>query len=134
MSVNVRVRLNSVSEIIRRHGLHRDGRVTEFLRDTIYRLYQPYVPRDDGNLYRQVQFPNKNSIKHTVPYAHYMYHGKLWLAQNGSSWARFGERKVETGTSLKYHIARTGAKWDKLMLQRRKNDLIRDVENYIKGG
>ena len=39
-----------------------------------------------------------------------------------------------TNKDLKYHTSGTGARWEQLMLQRRKNDLIRDVENYIKRG
>lgn len=56
------------------------------------------------------------------------------LAKNGSSWAKKGEKKFYTNKKLKYHTSGTGAKWEKLMLQRRKNDLINDVENYIKSG
>ena len=56
------------------------------------------------------------------------------IAKNGSSWAKKGEKKFYTNKKLKYHTPGTGAKWDKLMLQRRKNDLIKDTENYIKSG
>ena len=56
------------------------------------------------------------------------------LAKNGSAWAKLGEKKVNTSKNLKYHTSGTGPKWDKLMMQRRKNDLVKDVENYIKTG
>ena len=56
------------------------------------------------------------------------------LAKNGSSWAKKGEKKFYTNKKLKYHTSGTGPKWEKLMLQSRKNDLINDVENYIKSG
>ena len=77
MQFDIKVKMNSASKIIKDHGLNDDGNVTRFLRDTIYRLYEPYVPRDQGNLYRQVTYPNNHSIKHTVPYARYLYKGKL---------------------------------------------------------
>ena len=73
MQFDIKVKMNSASKIIKDHGLNDDGNVTRFLRDTIYRLYEPYVPRDQGNLYRQVTYPNNHSIKHTVPYARYLY-------------------------------------------------------------
>ena len=56
------------------------------------------------------------------------------LAKNGSAWAKLGEKKVNTSKNLKYHTSGTGAKWNELMMQRRKNDLVKDVENYIKNG
>lgn len=89
-------------------------------------------------------YPNKHSIKYTSPYAHYMYMGKLYISptlgvsgiplKNDKWWSPKGEKKIPTNKKLKYHTSGTGAKWDKLMLQRRKNDLIKDVENYIKNG
>ena len=65
MDLKVKIKFNSLNKIIKDHGLDKDGRVTEYLRDTVYRLYKPYVPRENGNLHRQVTFPNKHSIKHT---------------------------------------------------------------------
>ena len=79
-------------------------------------------------------YPSNHEIKYTSPYAHYQYTGKLMLAKNGSSWAKLGEKKFYTNKKLKYHTSGTGAKWNELMLQRRKNDLVKDIDNYIKTG
>lgn len=130
----VKVRINSVNKILRDHGLNKDGRVVRFLRDDADRLMNPFVPLDNGMLRRNKTYPKNNEIKYTSPYAKYQYHGKLMLAKNSSAWAKLGEKKVLTSKNLKYHTSGTGPKWDKLMLQRRKNDLIKDVENYIKSG
>ena len=35
---------------------------------------------------------------------------------------------------MKYHTSGTGPKWDKLMMQRRRNDVIRDLQNFIDRG
>lgn len=131
---NVKVRMKSTNKIIKDHGLDNEGKVTRFLRDNADRLMNPFVPMDNGMLRRNKTYPNNHSIKYISPYAHYLYTGKLMLTKSGSSWAKKGEKKVYTGRSLKYHTSGTGAKWDKLMMQRRKNDLIKDVENYIKSG
>lgn len=56
------------------------------------------------------------------------------VAENGSAWAKKGEKKHYSGKDLKYHTSGTGPKWEQLMMQRRKNDLVKDVENYIKNG
>lgn len=120
--------------MLRAIGLDKDGKVTKFLRDDLDRLMNSYIPFDTGMLRRNKTYPNNNSIKYISPYAKYLYYGKLMLAKSGSSWAKLGEKKVSTNKELKYHTSGTGPKWDKLMLQRRKNDLVKDVENYIKQG
>ena len=130
----VKVRINSVNKILKDHGLNKDGRIVRFLRDDADRLMNPFVPMDNGMLRRNKTYPKNNEIKYTSPYAKYQYYGKLMLAKTGSAWAKLGEKKVLTSKNLKYHTSGTGPKWDKLMLQRRKNDLIKDVENYIKSG
>ena len=130
----VKIRMNSTNKILKDHGLNKDGRVTRFLRDDADRLMNPFVPMDNGMLRRNKTYPKNNEIKYTSPYAKYQYYGKLMLTKNGASWAKLGEKKVLTSKNLKYHTSGTGPKWNKLMLQRRKNDLIKDVENYIKTG
>ena len=135
MKINVKLKMNSVNKIIKDHGLDKNGRVVRHLRDTADRLMMPYIPGGaDGQLAKLKTYPSNHEIKYTSPYAKYQYYGKLMLAKNGSAWAKLGEKKVLTSKNLKYHTSGTGAKWDKLMMQRRKNDLIKDVENYIKTG
>ena len=130
----VKVKMNSTNKILKDHGLDQDGRAINFLRDDADRLMNPYIPMDNGMLRRNKAYPSNHEIKYISPYAKYQYYGKLMLAKNGSSWAKLGEKKVVTSKNLKYHTSGTGAHWDKLMLQRHKNDLIKDVENYIKSG
>lgn len=131
---SVKVKINKTSQILKDHGLNEDGRVNRFMRDNADRLMNPFVPMDNGMLRRNKAYPNNHSIKYNSPYAKYQYYGKLMLTKSGSSWAKKGEKKFETGKKLKYHTSGTGAKWDKLMMQRRKNDLVKDVEKYIKNG
>jgi len=94
----------------------------------------PYIPMDNGILRRNKSYPSNHEIKYISPYAKYQYYGKLMLAKNGSSWAKKGEKKVLTSRNLKYHTFGTGPKWNELMMQRNKNTLIKDVENFIKIG
>lgn len=135
MKLNVKVKMNPVNKIIKDHGLDKDGRVVRHLRDTADRLMMPYIPGGaGGQLAKLKTYPSNHEIKYTSPYAHYQYTGKAMVAENGSAWAKKGEKKHYSGKKLKYHTSGTGAKWDKLMMQRRKNDLVKDVENYIKSG
>ena len=130
----VKVKMNSTNKILKDHGLDQDGRAIRFLRDDADRLMNPYIPMQNGMLRRNKTYPSNHEIKYVSHYAKYQYYGKLMLTKNGSSWAKKGEKKVETNKSLKYHTSGTGPKWDKLMLQRNKNTLTKDVENYIKSG
>ena len=45
MKMNVKVKMNPVSRIIKDHGLDKNGRVVRHLRDTADRLMMPYIPR-----------------------------------------------------------------------------------------
>ena len=135
MKLNVKVKMNPVNKIIKDHGLDKDGRVVRHLRDTADRLMMPYIPGGaGGQLAKLKTYPSNHEIKYTSPYAHYQYTGKAMVAENGSAWAKKGEKKHYSGKKLKYHTSGTGPKWNELMMQRRKNDLVKDVENYIKSG
>lgn len=132
---NVKVKINSRNKIIKDHGLDSNGRVIRFMRDEGDRLMAPFVPGGAGGTLEKLKtYPDNKTIKYTSPYSHYQYTGKLMLAKNGSSWAKKGEKKYYTNKKLKYHTSGTGAHWDKLMMQRRKKDLTKDVENFIKSG
>mgnify|MGYP001155309013 FL=1 len=130
----VKVKMNSTNKILKDHGLDQDGRAIRFLRDDADRLMNPYIPMDNGMLRRNKSYPSNHEIKYISPYAKYQYYRKLMLAKNGSSWAKKGEKKVLTSRNLKYHTSGTGPKWNELMMQRNKNTLIKDVENFIKIG
>lgn len=141
---NIKVKINSTNKILKDYGLEQDGRAIRFLRDEADRLMIPYIPMQNGMLRRNKTYPNNHSIKYTSPYAKYQYYGKMYISpklgvsgialKSGRLWSPKGEKKIATSKNLTYHTSGTGPKWDKLMMQRRKNDLIKDVENYIKTG
>ena len=132
---NVKVKINKTSKIIKDHKLDKNGKVVSYLRTKADALMTPFVPGGAGGMLAKLKtYPNNYSIKYTSPYAHYQYTGKLMLAKNGSSWAKKGEKKYYTSKKLKYHTSGTGDHWDKMMMQRRGKELVKDVENYIKTG
>lgn len=130
--LNIIVNMNSEKKIQERLHIEDDGSAVEFLRDDVYRLYQPYVPRVGGDLYRLVSYPNKHTIRHNSPYSHYQYKGILYLTKSGSSWAKKGEKKFATGIKLKHSVG--GPEWDKRMMTNRRNEVEKDLENFIKKG
>lgn len=145
MKLNVKVKMNPVNKILKDHGLDKDGRAVRYLRDTADRLMMPFIPGGaGGQLARQKTYPSNHELKYTSPHAQYQYHGKMYISpklgvsgillKSDRWWSPKGEKKTPTSKKLKNHTSGTGPKWDKLMLQRRKDDLVKDVENYIKSG
>lgn len=131
MKLDIKVKMNNTNKIIKDHGLDENGRVTEFLRDDVYRLYEPYVPRENGNLYRQVTFPNSHSIKHISPCSHYHYKGKKAI---GASRPK-GVKRTISNEDMKYQGApKRGPEWEKRMMNDRGKEVCKDVENFIKNG
>ena len=118
ISVKVNVRIDG-NEIIRRWSdLLKDEQTMLMVHQALERYCYPYVPMQEGNLFQQVEITSK-SVKYTQPYAHYQYTGELYLAANGSSWAKKDEKKYPSGLPLVYskekHPKAT-KEWDKAMM------------------
>ncbi len=121
------IKMNSASKIIKDHGLDENGGVTEFLRNEVDRLSNPYIPMRSGYLKdASKSYPDNHSIKYNSPYARYQYYGKVMVGK---------PPKKVTNTDLSYNGApKRGARWEKRMMQDRKNDICKRVEEYIKSG
>lgn len=141
---NAKVNINEPMRIISAHGLDENGRAVAFLRDTVDRFCNPFIPFDRGNLRRHKTYPNNYSIKYISPYAKYHFYGKKYISpklgvsgvilKNGRWWSPKGEKKIATNEDLSYHTPGTGPHWDRLMMQRRGNDVTKDLQNFIKRG
>ena len=105
--------MNNTNKIIKDHGLDENGGVTQFLRDTVDRFCDPYIPMDRGTLKNTKVYPNNHSIKYVSPYARYMYKGKSFNFQGAP---------------------KRGAEWDKRMMNDHRREIIKDVQKFIKSG
>lgn len=129
----INTHMNEYKTIENKLHIQDDGKAVEFLRDDVYRLSQPYVPQGSTKgLNRLHDFPNAHTIHYSSPYAHYQYIGELYIAKNGSSWAKKGEKKFPSGKQMHHTIG--GPQWDKKMMNDRRNDIVKDLENFIKKG
>ena len=92
-----------------------------------------FVPFGDGNLSQDVTITDE-AVTYNRNYAHYMYEGELYLAPNGSAWAKKGEKKNPTGKPLNYskdvHPLAT-SKWDRAMAVAKGQQIAEDIQNYI---
>lgn len=127
----VTVSMNSNKQIEKRLGIQDDGEAVKFLRDDVYRLYEPYVPREAGGLYRQVSYPDNHTIKHNEPYSHYHHKGKK---AKGPSRPK-GVKRTISNEDMKYQGApKRGPEWEKRMMNDRGKEVETDLENFIKNG
>ena len=62
-----------------------------------------FVPHDKGKLEKATIVNNGRRIIYSTPYARFLWHGKLMLAPNGSSWAKRGEKKHVVNKDLKFN-------------------------------
>lgn len=144
-NIDVKVKINTVNKILKDHGLDEDGRVIKHARDEADRLMNPFIPMGEtGNLRRLKTYPSSSQIRYTSPYAHYQYVGDEYISpkigvsgiplKSGRWWSPKGEKKKKSGKKLNYNTPGTGPEWEKLMMEKKGKELIKDVQNYIKRG
>ena len=138
MNFNVKLEMDSLNEMLKKRGLEERGKVQKFIDREVIRLCGPYTPRCTEML---INDPLHSSdigsglIKYNSNYSHYLYYGKLYVSPTtGSSWAKQGERKVLTGTDLKYDGApKRGSYWFERMKADHLRKLLKDVVEMAGG-
>lgn len=108
MKINVNVDINA--DKIANRVIDKD--VKKFANQTWYRLYQEFVPMQEGNLYDDTEVTDEY-IWHKAPYANKMYRGKDF---------DFSKKEHRFATS----------EWDKVAFKSQGDKLKKDIENYIK--
>lgn len=92
----------------------------------------PLIPFQQGALRSHVSMGiDADYIEWNSPYAHYIYENELYLAENGSSWAKKGEKKYPTGESLEYHHPGTQGEWFEEAKQQHKEEWIKLVKETV---
>ena len=128
---DLKIEMHNAKKIIQDHGLDKDGAVTEFLRNTVDRFCDPYVPYGEeqgSHLKEQKTYPDKQSIKYILPYSHYHYIGNKAI---GPSRPKGVKRKI-SNDSMKYQGSpKRGPHWDKRMMNDRGKEVCQDVEDFI---
>ena len=137
------VKLNPTSVIKARLGIEPNGRVQKYFQNQCYRYMDKYVPRDEGNLRKNVDLSDPTKIVYNSPYAHYQYEGKLYVMDNGKGayyspeygfWSDKGKPKHATEIPLNYHTGGTGSHWDRKMVTAEFDSLVAKVQNYVDRG
>lgn len=98
---------------------------------------EPLVPHLNGGLRGSANFPEGiygGVLEYSAPYSHYMYQGELYLAANGSSWAKKHEKKYPSGTPLEYHEPGTTDHWFEEAKRLHKDEWIKAVKDEVGKG
>ena len=107
------------TSVIKAHlGLEPNGRVQKFFTNTCYKRMDKYVPKDKGDL-RTIVDIQPSYIIYEMPYARYQYYG---VREDGT-------HKVQN-----YTTPGTGTYWDKRMVSAEMQDVIKEVQDYVKRG
>lgn len=140
--MSVKVDFEPTSTIEVKLGIEPNGRVQRYLQNQCYRYMDKYVPRQDGNLRKNVDLSNPGFIVYESPYAHYMYEGKVMapsypIKKNGvviGFYSPKGKRKHYTGEKIKYKTPGTGDHWDEKMRNNDMTKLVESVQKYVERG
>ena len=139
------VKLKPTSQIITRLGIQKNGPAHAFLTKTCADYMDKYVPYARGGLAYENRRIKIDSIIYDSPYAHYMYKGltmgpNVPILENGIvvGWFSPMKPKYYTGKKLVYNKSAgheyAGPRWDKRMWSAEKNEVIKEVEDFIKRG
>ena len=128
------VKMKPTGVIKARLGINPGGDVQRFFTHTCRMKMEEFVPYGISAYHlRENVEEGKDYVKYKSPYAHYMYMGILYVdPETKSSWARKDVTKVPTNRQLTYHTPGTGAYWDKRMVSAKMDEVLQEVEDYIR--
>lgn len=104
MQFNGHLEMKATDIMMKDRGLLPMGKTQKFIDSSVVRLMAPYTPARIGWLEDSATVgtkPGSGEVNQIAPYARFQYYGKLMVSSiTGSSWARFGEKKVLTDKDL----------------------------------
>lgn len=144
--MRVTVKCRSASQIIRAHGLDRNGDVQLAWTNIVNRRISRYMPYRSGALSSKLKYisgPAKITVE--APYARYQYYGKVmidpkinaagFLTKDGTWRSRKGAVKVLTDRPLSYDTsknANAGPYWDRRLVAAEGAAMAQEIRAYIR--
>ena len=142
----VQVKCKSASQIIRDHGLDRNGDVQRFWTNIVNRRISRYMPYRSGALSGKLKYiSGPAEITVAAPYAKYQYYGRVmidpeinaagFLTKDGTWRSRRGAVKVLTNRPLDYDLTkneRAGPFWDRRLMAAEKSAMLQEIREYIR--
>lgn len=120
------VKMKPVSVIKANLGLEKNGKVQKFFTNTCAKHMDPFVPFDTGSLAETAWINNRpgpgvgiNTITYSQKYAKVVYYG------------------IRNGKKIHFHTdkhSKANSYWDKRMVSAKMDDIVKEVQDYIKRG
>lgn len=146
MSTTVKIMLKPTSQILKDHGMEKDGAVQNYWTSIVNRRMTKYMPFKSGAMATKLKFQSSASeIVVLAPYARYQYMGKVMVnakTGKGSAFIRGVGYRYRKGTTLKatsrpltYDTTKhplAGDKWDERLIANEMDAMIADLKQYIR--
>lgn len=144
--MKVKVQMNSVSQILKEHGLDRDGYAqmhwTKIVDSRIAR-YMPYRSGVLSEKLKRITGPAKITVD--ARYARYLYYGKVMIdpainaagfpTKDGTWRSRLHSHKVRTERDIQYDTtknAQAGPLWDRRLIAAEGPAMLEEMRVYIR--
>ena len=144
--MRVIVKCKSASQIIRAHGLDRNGDVQRAWTSIVDRRISRFMPYRSGALSSKLKYisgPAEITVR--APYAKYQYYGKVmvdpninaagFLTKDGTWRSRKGAAKVLTDRNLTYDTSKNadaGPYWDRRLVAAEGDAMVQEIREYIR--
>jgi hypothetical protein len=128
MKITGSITVKPPAQIIKEHGLDKNGNVQRFHTQNAIRRIQKYMPNRTGMTIDLMvaQSPiDEPLVRIDVPYARYLYYGKVMVGP---------APKTVTNIDLHYTTTKNpqaGPYWDRRLLASEKEAMRQDLQNYV---
>lgn len=147
MSTKIKLKLAPVSQIIRSHGLDKNGHVQRYWTHLVNKRITRYMPFKSGALSTKLKFVDGTDIVVSAPYARYQYHGKAMVNSvtgKGPAYIPGIGYRYKKGTilsvtdrNLNYDTTKhplAGPYWDRALIAAEGNAMIAEMQAYVNSG
>lgn len=140
------VKFQPINTIRMQLGIQPNGPVQQYFTKRCAEHMDKYIPLDEGGLAYDNRRIESDRVIYESPYAHYMYEGKVMgpnipIKEDGIIVGWFSKApKYYTGKEIDYSQSQTrghkyaGPHWDERMWSAEKDEIIKEVQNYVKHG
>lgn len=144
--MEVTVKVNSISQILKAHGLDKSGHIQMFHTQNVLRRIQRYMPyRTGATIKLMIVQTNirKPEIVLNTPYAKYLFYGKVMIDPvtgvagfpTKYGWkSRAGSKKVLTARDINFDKTKNplaGPRWDLRLSAAEGQIMARELQRYI---
>lgn len=144
--MRVWVKMKPVAQILRAHGLDKNGDVQRYWTSMVNQRITRYMPYRSGMLSGKLKYiSGPGEITLAAPYAHYQYCDRVmidpaigaagFMTKDGTWRSRKGAAKVLTNRPLTYDTskhAQAGPFWDRRLIAAEGTAMVQDIRNYVR--